>query len=168
MSSATKPPEKKATPSLVKKATPPLGKAPVPDQDEVARDVWVLMSELTMANRHGFMAMCREHDLFPPQALVLRGLEQPKQMGEIAEMLACDSSNVTGITDRLEERGLVRRTAAEKDRRVKLLVLTDEGRRLRNEIVTRMSQPPPEITALPRAELRVLKRVLGRARDSRP
>ena len=28
-------------------------------------------------------------------------------MGELAKLLACDSSNVTWITDRLEERGLV-------------------------------------------------------------
>jgi DNA-binding MarR family transcriptional regulator len=153
MSSATKPPEKKA---------------PASEQDDVARDAWVLMYELISANRPKFMAICREHELFPPQVMVLRELEEPKQMGEIAELLACDSSNVTGITDRLEERGLVRRTAAEKDRRVKLLVLTDEGRRVRNEIVARMTQPPPEITGLPRAELKVLKRVLGRALDSRP
>ena len=147
---------------------PPEEKAPAPEHEDVARDVWTLMYELIAANRPKFMAICREHELFPPQVMVLRELEEPKQMGEIAELLACDSSNVTGITDRLEERGLVRRTAAEKDRRVKLLVLTDEGRRMRNEIVARMTQPPPEITGLPPAELKVLKRVLSRALDSRP
>ena len=45
-------------------------------------------------------------------------------MSELANALFCDNSNVTGIVDRLEERGLVRREAAEGDRRVKLLVLT--------------------------------------------
>ena len=40
-------------------------------------------------------------------------------MHEIATRLACDNSNVTGIVDRLEARGLVTRRPGEQDRRVK-------------------------------------------------
>lgn len=141
-------------------------KAPSSPQQKAARDVWTLIHELFMDNRPQFMAVCREYELFPPQVMVLRGLEQPKSMRQIAEMLACDSSNVTGIIDRLEERGLVRRTAAERDRRVTLLVLTEEGERTRAEIVARITTPPPELTALPLSELRKVEEILGRARDS--
>ena len=87
-------------------------------------------------------------------------------MGELAKILACDSSNVTGITDRLEERGLVRRTSADHDRRVKLLVLTDEGERMREEITKRLAEPPPEIAALPEADQETLRDILRRAIDS--
>ena len=48
-------------------------------------------------------------------------------MREVATYLACNSSNLTGITDRLEDRKLVQRTADPNDRRIKLLVLTPEG-----------------------------------------
>ena len=39
-------------------------------------------------------------------------------MGRLAETLACDASNVTGLVDRLESRGLVRRQPSAADRRV--------------------------------------------------
>ena len=55
------------------------------------------------------MAVIREYDLAPPHWIALRALGEPKPMGELAKQLACDSSNVTWITDRLEERGLVER-----------------------------------------------------------
>ena len=87
-------------------------------------------------------------------------------MGELAKILACDSSNVTGITDRLEERGLVRRTSAESDRRVKLLVLTEEGERMREEITKRLAEPPAAIAALDESDQSALRDILRRAIDS--
>ena len=87
------------------------------------------MHWLMISNKGRFMAINQEFDLAPQQAIALRILGGgPRPMGELARYLMCDSSNVTGITDRLEERGLVRRTLSDQDRRVKLLVLTDEGR----------------------------------------
>ena len=62
-------------------------------------------------------------------------------MGRIAELLHCDNSQMTWITDRLEEKGLVERQADPKDRRVKLLALTDEGRRVRDEIEAAARRP---------------------------
>ena len=84
-------------------------------------------------------------------------------MGELAEVMHCDNSNVTGIVDRLEQRGLLERRPAEHDRRVKLLVLTAEGARVREELERRMGEPPPGIAALPRAEQRALRNILRRA-----
>jgi DNA-binding MarR family transcriptional regulator len=86
-------------------------------------------------------------------------------MGNLAEALHCDSSNVTGIVDRLEERGLVRRESAAGDRRVKLVVLTDEGERLRREIVSRFAEPPPQLTRLSERDQRTLRDILRRALD---
>jgi len=129
----------------------------------VAAEAWGLIQELSFANKPQFMAVCREFDLFPPQTMVLRALEDPKPMREVAQFLACDNSNLTGIIDRLEERDLVRRTPDPKDRRVKLLVLTDEGRRVRKEIIQRVSVPPPELAALSASDLRTLREILERA-----
>jgi DNA-binding MarR family transcriptional regulator len=108
------------------------------------------------------MAVCREYDLVPPHWIALQALEEPMPMGELAKVLVCDNSNVTWITDRLEERGLVERRPAERDRRVKLLVLTPEGRRVREEIQARLSEPPPAIKGLPRADQRLLREILKR------
>ena len=48
-------------------------------------------------------------------------------MSGLAELLFCDASNVTGIADRLEARGLIERRSAGGDRRVKVLALTSAG-----------------------------------------
>jgi DNA-binding MarR family transcriptional regulator len=77
--------------------------------------------------------------------------------------LACDNSNVTGIIDRLEERGLVERRNAPHDRRVKLVALTPEGKRLKQGVEARMAEPPPAIEGLSREDQRALRDVLRRA-----
>jgi DNA-binding MarR family transcriptional regulator len=84
-------------------------------------------------------------------------------MSLLADKLFCDNSNVTGIVDRLEARGLIERHPAEHDRRVKLLVLTAEGERVRTIATRQMSQPPPAIAALPMEHKRALRDALRAA-----
>ncbi|MFF9853407.1 MarR family winged helix-turn-helix transcriptional regulator [Streptomyces litmocidini] len=62
----------------------------------------------------------------------------PAAMRALAETMACDASNMTGIIDRLEQRGLVRREADTADRRVKNVILTAEGRRVTDAIRAKM------------------------------
>ncbi len=72
----------------------------------------------------------RELDLTPPQAMALRMIATaPTPLGVIADELTFDASNMTGIADRLEERGLAHRSVDPSDRRVKLLEITSEGRK---------------------------------------
>ena len=87
--------------------------------------------------RPRMLELWREFDLMPPQQMVLGLLDEPRPMGELAQQMHCDNSNITGIVDRLTERGLVERRAAEGDRRVKLVALTDAGRALRDELARR-------------------------------
>jgi DNA-binding MarR family transcriptional regulator len=109
------------------------------------------------------MAVNEEFDLSPPQGLTLRLLDEPRPMGELAVRMHCDNSNMTGIIDRLEERGLVLRGVAEHDRRVKLIALTDEGRRVRDELDRLMAEPPEVIAKLSVADQRTLRDILRRA-----
>jgi DNA-binding MarR family transcriptional regulator len=125
---------------------------------------WSLMHWMMVTNKHRMFAMAQEFDLAPQQMIALRMLGAgPRKMSELAQALFCDNSNVTGIIDRLEERGLVRREAAEGDRRVKLLVLTKEGERIRIEITKRMAEPPPPIASLSEKDQRALRDILKRA-----
>src|SRR3954469_1245078 len=125
---------------------------------------WSLMHWMMVTNKHRMFAMAQEFDLAPQQMIALRMLGAgPRKMSELAQSLFCDNSNVTGIVDRLEERGLVRRTASEGDRRVKLLVLTKEGERLRVEITRRMAEPPAPIASLAEKDQRALRDILQRA-----
>ncbi|MGH2956347.1 MAG: MarR family winged helix-turn-helix transcriptional regulator [Solirubrobacterales bacterium] len=129
-----------------------------------ASQAWSLMHWLMIASKARFMAINQEFDLAPQQAIALRILGGgARPMGELAKFLACDSSNVTGITDRLEERGLVRRTSAEHDRRVKLLLLTDEGERVRAKLTKLLAEPPDWIKDLPEKDQRQLRDILEKA-----
>jgi MarR family transcriptional regulator, organic hydroperoxide resistance regulator len=127
---------------------------------ELATDAWIAMLEFFFAKgRPRMLELWREFDLMPPQQLILGLLDEPRPMGELARQMHCDNSNITGLIDRLSERGLVERRAVEGDRRVKLVALTDEGRAIRDELVRRRSEPPPEIEALSDDDLRQLQRI---------
>jgi DNA-binding MarR family transcriptional regulator len=110
-----------------------------------------------------FLDVARRFDLRPAAMGTIRALDRPRTMSEIATVLRCDNSNVTGIVDRLEARGLVRRAADPADRRVKTVLLTPEGeeavRRIRADIVTGL----PGLARLDADDRRALQDLLDRA-----
>jgi DNA-binding MarR family transcriptional regulator len=131
----------------------------------LAGEAWALMVGLLFTEgKPRIPTIANELDLSPPQAIVLRLLAEPRTMSELATAMACDNSNVTGIVDRLEERGLVERRAAERDRRVKLIAATGAGTKLREELNRRLAEPPDAVRALSAADQRALRDILRRAR----
>src|SRR2546427_2946239 len=88
-----------------------------------ACEAWQLLVKFFFTRRADLPTVASEFELSPAQCHVLHLIEpdQPIPMGRIAEALACDASNVTGLIDRLESRGLVRRQPSAGDRRVKEL-----------------------------------------------
>jgi MarR family transcriptional regulator, organic hydroperoxide resistance regulator len=118
-----------------------------------------------MSQRGRMPQVAAEFDLSPMQAHVLRLLEPgtPVPMRALARALRCDASNVTGIVDRLEDRGLVLRAALKTDRRVKMLVVTDQGVKVRDSILERLSEAPEPIARLSDKDQRALCEILKRA-----
>src|ERR1700704_2114657 len=94
---------------------------------------WQLLVRFFFAQRAHLPASGAEFDLSPVQCHVLHLIEpgRPLPMSRLADTLSCDASNVTGLVDRLEGRGLVQRQASARDRRVKDLHLTPTGARVR-------------------------------------
>ena len=137
------------------------------EHDDPAREAWQLLWRVMQANKPRFMALAQEIGLAPMQLHALRLIEPGDgvPMSSLAGKLFCDASNVTGIVDRLEARGLIERRPSPNDRRVKLLVLTEEGARLRETAYRQMSQPPPAIAALPLEHKRALRDALRAAFD---
>jgi DNA-binding MarR family transcriptional regulator len=125
---------------------------------------WPLLARLFFAQRANLPPLAAELQLSPAQCHVLHLLEpeRPVPMGQLAETLACDASNVTGLVDRLESRGLVHRRPAAADRRVRVLVLTPTGARLRALLLDRMTAPPAALERLSLREQRTLVRILRR------
>jgi DNA-binding MarR family transcriptional regulator len=129
-----------------------------------ACEAWKLLIRLFFTQRADLPTVAAEFDLSPAQCHLLHLMEpaQPIPMGRIAEALACDASNVTGLVDRLESRGLVRRQPSAEDRRVKVLELTPAGARLRATVLERMTEPPESLDRLSSDEQRALVKILQR------
>jgi DNA-binding MarR family transcriptional regulator len=73
-------------------------------------------------------AASRRLGLTPQQAQLLCMIESRERThGDLASLLHCDKTNITGLVDRLERRQLVRRQLDPEDRRVTRVILTDQG-----------------------------------------
>src|SRR5690348_14303881 len=131
----------------------------------VADQAWALLLQVgfELVSAH-FTTTVAELDLAPSQARALHelDLERPISMRELADRLKSDPSNVTGLVDRLEARGLVERRPDSADRRVKGLALTSAGARLRERLFARLYSAPPPVAALSERDQRVLRDVLQR------
>jgi DNA-binding MarR family transcriptional regulator len=130
-----------------------------------ASEAWALMHELFHASRRRFLAVASEFELSPPQVRALGVLDpdRPVPMSELAEALHCDNSNVTGIVDRLEDRGLVERRSATHDRRVKMLAVTERGAEIRERLAERLEQAPEPLARLAPEDQRALRDIMRRA-----
>jgi len=134
-----------------------------------ACEAWELLLKFFFSQRADLPLLASAFELSSAQCHVLHLMEpgQPIPMGRLAESLACDASNVTGLVRRLESRGLVRRKEGETDRRVKVLELTPEGARLRSTVIERMTKPPAGWDRLTAADQHALVKILRRLLDSK-
>jgi DNA-binding MarR family transcriptional regulator len=131
-------------------------------------EVWSLLRTLFGQQRRQFLIAAAEAQLQPAQAGALLQLDAPRPMHELADLLACDNSNVTGLIDRLEARGLVVRRPGPDDRRVRHVVLTARGRRLRERLLRTVGRPLEGFKRLSSSEQRQLRDLLRHALEDLP
>ncbi|WDV51426.1 MarR family transcriptional regulator [Streptomyces coeruleorubidus] len=99
--------------------------------DPLTLEVVELIGEVVARFHQDYEDAAAEHALTGAQARLLSLLcLEPLPMRRLAQRLKCEPSNVTGIVDRLEARGLVERRPDPADRRVKVAAATGEGRRV--------------------------------------
>src|SRR4051795_3463399 len=132
-------------------------------------DFWPMVIEFTLSQRAWWIGLCDEFGLTAMQGHTLRLLDadRPVAMSALADHLVCDASNVTGIVDKLEARGLIVRQNAGHDRRVKMLAVTEKGRAMQDRISSRMMEPPAAVAALSPAARRQLAGILRAIVDER-
>ena len=130
--------------------------------DQDACRAWQLLMKFFFAQRGHLPASGAEFDLSPIQCHVLHLIEpgRPLPMSRLADTLSCDASNVTGLVDRLESRGLVRRQPSPQDRRVKVLHLTPTGSRLRAQLLRQMTGGSLPLSRLSLDQQRTLVKIL--------
>jgi len=130
--------------------------------DADACRAWQLLVKFFFAQREHLPSLGEEFELSPVQCHVLHLIEpgRPLPMGRLADTLRCDASNVTGLVDRLEARGLVQRQPSADDRRVKVIQLTPEGSRLRTHLLKQMTGGSCPLSRLSPSQQRSLVRIL--------
>lgn len=121
-----------------------------------------LYVELMMRRADRISSLTSELELTPSQARTLALMEpdKPLTMSELAQAVMLEPSNLTGVIDKLEARGLVKRGLAATDRRVKLVSVTRAGAALRAKLWERLREPAPWMLALSARDQRQLLLIL--------
>ena len=91
------------------------------------------MFDFVDAYDRAYELAAEQHGMSVAQACVLGRISKPRGMGELADELGCDASNITQIVTRLEARELVERHADPDDRRSRQLTRTAAGDQLNAE-----------------------------------
>jgi len=106
------------------------------ENEQVIKDIVGSIRRLVRAVSLDSAKMSRQFSLTAPQSGVLRSLASngPISSAQLSRELYVTPSNITGIIDRLEKKGLVQRVRKEGDRRVALITLTQAGEQLSSQL----------------------------------
>ncbi|MFH9977658.1 MarR family winged helix-turn-helix transcriptional regulator [Streptomyces sp. NPDC017179] len=131
--------------------------------DALTLEVVELIGDVVARFYEEYEEAAGEHALTGAQARLLSLLSlEPLPMRRLAQKLKCEPSNVTGIVDRLETRGLVERRPDPGDRRVKLAAATEEGRRVARELREGLRFAREPLASLSEGERLALRDLLRR------
>lgn len=123
-----------------------------------------LLSKAQQSVFQHFKTKLAEYDVTPVQYGILACLWQHdgQAPSQIAANLNLDSSTITGILDRMENKGLLRRTPDPNDRRALKVVLTEAGSALQVPIDKIIDEANEEVMeSLSEIERETLRTLLG-------
>ncbi|MFF3497885.1 MarR family winged helix-turn-helix transcriptional regulator [Streptomyces sp. NPDC003247] len=131
--------------------------------DALTLEVVELIGEVVARFHEDYEEAAAAYALTGAQARLLSLLSlEPLPMRKLANRLKCEPSNVTGIVDRLEARGLAERRPDPADRRVKLAAATAEGRRVAKALREGLRFAREPLAGLTEEERGVLRGLLRR------
>jgi MarR family transcriptional regulator, organic hydroperoxide resistance regulator len=135
---------------------------------EVASCFFELMAKIIGEAEH----VAQRIGIPTPFIKALHSMDCPLAMKELGKRMHCDPSFVTLVADMLEKRGLARREPHPADRRVKNLVLTDDGLALKQTLETEITSRMPWNRALDDNErsqlLALIRKMLSADADGGP
>jgi DNA-binding MarR family transcriptional regulator len=139
------------------------------DASAVNRDILDTLTGLVKQVGGIGQGIATEFGIAPHDLLAMFKLDGVLSMKELAQHMGCDASFITTVADTLERRGFVRREPSQRDRRVKNLVLTEEGIAAKERLMRELASKMPWNHALDDEERRcflsLLKKALGDKRS---
>ncbi|MFF4929269.1 MarR family winged helix-turn-helix transcriptional regulator [Streptomyces griseofuscus] len=135
--------------------------------DQLTLDVVELIAEVVARYHADYDEAAAGHALTGAQAKLLSLLSLgPLPMRKLAQKLKCEPSNVTGIVDRLEARGLAERRPDPADRRIKMAAATEEGLRVARDLRDGLHFAREPLAGLSADERGTLRDLLRRMLDA--
>jgi DNA-binding MarR family transcriptional regulator len=134
--------------------------APVTENDGFGNNlVW-----LSVLVQRRYAQICADHDLTSTQATLLCVIkDEPRGMGDLAQLLGVAKNALSGLVDRIERRGLVQRESLQHDRRAVRLSTTALGKEIVGALYADVAERLPDIAgALPADERRRLADSIAR------
>jgi DNA-binding MarR family transcriptional regulator len=136
---------------------------PEADASAVNRDILDTLTGLVKLVGEIGHGIATEFGIAPHDLLAMFKLDEVLSMKELAQHMGCDASFITTIADTLERRGFVRREPSQRDRRVKNLVLTEEGIAAKERLMQELAAKMPWSYALDDMERRCFLTLLRKA-----
>lgn len=111
------------------------------EQTKHDQDFYLALLDFVLSARQSVVAAGNDHGLTAIQAITLLMLDgdKPRPMKEFCTLYHCDASNITGIIDGLERKGLVNRKNDPHDRRIKNIQLSAKGKVLQQKMLRQLS-----------------------------
>lgn len=134
---------------------------PRPEIDSIVETIIYLYTE----SRRLTKGLASQFGLTGPQLTVVKLLEsfENLSLSSLSERIRAQNSTVTGIIDRMEREGLVRRDRSTTDRRVVHISLSEKGQKLAKQIqVEPMEIFRGALQSLSHADLRDLLRIMNK------
>ena len=125
----------------------------------LAEEVWRRIFDFIIGTAGHRNLILSQLELTPNDSRALTSLDQEsgRTLRSLAEEWQCDASTATWIVDRLEAKGLAERRPHPSDRRARLVLLTPLGVQKKAALFAGTYAPPPELPALDRADLALLR-----------
>ena len=107
----------------------------ITSQDTSLERSYLIFFRFLMMSKHRVIELGKEYGLTSMQAMTLFLLDENRAMHELKTVFNCDASNITGLVDGLEAKGLATRYEDAKDRRIKLIRLSEKGEKVRGSLL---------------------------------
>jgi len=110
------------------------------DKLRINHHFYLALLEFLMSAKQHIIAISGEFGLTSIQAMTLLLLDanEPRPMKNFCQLYHCDASNITGIIDGLEKKGLVSRQNDAHDRRIKVIQLEPTGKKMQQAIIEQL------------------------------